>query len=436
MPLQLACIADDITGASDLALTLASHGMSVTQVMGVPGMDVHIETDAVVIALKIRTAPTELALQQATATAQQCLHLGASQLYFKYCSTFDSTPAGNIGPVTDALLACVGEDFTVVCPAFPANNRTIRDGLLYVSGVPLAESSMRHHPLTPMTRSSLLQLMDEQTAPGASGLVKLECVRKGVAAVRQQLKALRSAGKRYAVLDSETDTDLMTAAAACKELKLITGASALAMGLPMNFRTAGDDFSAFARIPANLPGHPVVIAGSCSEATRQQVAFMSRACTSIVIDPQALHQDAFYLRQLQALAKQAWLQGPVLIYSSAEEGQVRRAQQILGFEKSAAMIEHVLASLAACLADAGACQFIIAGGETSGAVAEALQIKQLQTGPKIDEGIPWMIATEPCPMVLAFKSGNFGKEDFFIQAIDMLANVTIANSAIDAVMMQ
>ncbi|MDZ4729567.1 MAG: 3-oxo-tetronate kinase [Xanthomonadales bacterium] len=430
MPLQLACIADDITGASDLALTLASHGMSVTQVMGVPTASVHIETDAAVIALKIRTAPVDQAVQQATEAAHHLLRLGAHQLYFKYCSTFDSTPVGNIGPVTDALLDCVDEGFTVVCPAFPANQRTIRGGVLYVGGVPLAESSMRYHPLTPMTCSSLLELMDQQTAPGASGLVELDCVRRGVEAVRHQFDVLRGTGKRYAVLDCEQNADLITAAAACKDLKLITGASALAMGLPGNFQKTDSRIhkSAFASIPTDLAGHPVVLAGSCSETTRKQVAYMSRTCATIVIDPQALHRDQAHLQQLQEQAIQAWQKGSLLIYSSAESEQVKQAQQLLGFSESAELVEQALGSLAASLANSGACQFIIAGGETSAAVAAALQVKQLHTGPKIDEGIPWMIASGDRPMVLAFKSGNFGREDFFIKAMAMLAESSLSGT--------
>lgn len=422
MPLQLACIADDITGASDLALILASNGMSVTQVLGVPGPELDVQTDAVVIALKIRTATVSLAVHQAVTAARHLLRSGASQLYFKYCSTFDSTAVGNIGPVTEALLDCVNADFTVICPAFPANGRIIRDGVLLVNGQPLAESPMRHHPLTPMTKSSLLELMDEQTQAGATGLVELATVRAGSAVIEQRFAELRHMGKRFAVVDSEQDSDLVVTASACKNLKLITGASALAMGLPANFRQAGahGTSTAFAPLPANLPGNPVVLAGSCSLTTRKQVEFMSRRHASILVDPLRLQQEPGHLQQLQQQARTAWQAGPVLAYSSSDAGQVRQAQHDLGLNQSAELVERALASIAADLATQGASKFIVAGGETSGAVAEALRVNRLLTGPRIDEGIPWMINEAGQPMVLAFKSGNFGHEDFFIRAMAML----------------
>jgi uncharacterized protein YgbK (DUF1537 family) len=422
MPLQLACIADDITGASDLALILASNGMSVSLVLGVPPDNIEIHSDAVVVALKIRTAPVETAVSQAEVSARRLLALGASQLYFKYCSTFDSTDQGNIGPVTEALLKMVEAEFTVVCPAFPAAGRIIKDGVLYVGGVPLAESSMRHHPLTPMTRSSLLELMNAQTRAGSSGLVDLNTVRSGSEAILNRFVALQDNGIRFAVTDAESDDDLLKIAAACEDMKLLTGASALATGLPNNFRNRGlvSRTTAHAEFPSDLPGHPVILAGSCSEATRGQVAFMARSHSSIVVDPQKLNENQDHVKQLCTKASESWRQGPVLIYSSANPQDVRDAQAKLGPEKSAELVEQALGTIATELAAKGASKFIVAGGETSGAVAKALGIKLLETGPKIDVGVPWMISNENHPKVLAFKSGNFGEEDFFIKAMAML----------------
>jgi uncharacterized protein YgbK (DUF1537 family) len=422
MPLKLACIADDITGASDLALMLASNGMSVTQILGVPGHNEPIETDAAVVALKIRTAAVDFAVEQATTAADRLLALGATQLYFKYCSTFDSTPAGNIGPVSDALLFSTGDDFSVVCPAFPANGRTIKDGILYVNGLPLAESSMQHHPLTPMTRSNLLEMMDEQTHAGASGLVNLATVKTGVDAIRQRLSELRSEGKRYAVLDCDCDQDLHLLAEACDQLKLVTAASGLAMGLPANFTRKGllTPGNGHASIPQKITGQPVVLAGSCSQTTRAQVAAMSSLHSAILVDPMQLKETPEHLRMLKQQAESAWCLGPVLVYSSADASVVKHAQDTIGFETSAELVEHALSSIAVHLAERGASKFIVAGGETSGAVAEALQLKLLQTGPQIDVGVPWMIRNGDKPLVIAFKSGNFGQPDFFMQAMAML----------------
>jgi uncharacterized protein YgbK (DUF1537 family) len=416
--LKLLGIADDFTGASDLALMLAQQGMPVTQVIGQPEAAYRADTPAVVIALKIRSCPAVSAIEQSLRAAEWGLGQSAQQLFFKYCSTFDSTPGGNIGPVTDALLQRLDAELTVLCPAFPDNGRTVNNGLLYVNGVPLGDSPMRHHPLNPMMQSNLLQLMDEQTNAGASGLVPLSKVREGKDAIAAELDKLRSQGRRFAVIDALTNADLLALGHAVSDMKVVTGAAGLAMGLPANFGYPGHS-DACISLPA-LQGHPVVIAGSCSSATRAQVAHMQERHWSLQVDPLALANGEQSTGALCQQAEAAWQQGPVVIHSAAQPQQIQQAQQVLGTENAAAKVEAALSAVARHLADAGAQKFIIAGGETSGAVATALQLKALRTGPAIAPGVPWMLSDGSTPLLLAFKSGNFGAEDFFQHAMGML----------------
>jgi uncharacterized protein YgbK (DUF1537 family) len=420
MKLHLGCIADDFTGASDLALMLAEHGMPVTQILGMPAEGLQVETAAVVIALKTRTIPAGDAVAQSERAAKWLLERRANQLLFKYCSTFDSTPSGNIGPVTNALLRLLDDDFTVVCPAFPNNGRTVVNSRLMVNGIPLSESSMRHHPLTPMRNANLLELMDEQTWDGASAYVSLDIVRAGPAALESAFAELRRAGHLCAIPDIETNDDLMILGQASKNLKLVTGASGVAMGLPYNtLRNYGNKKDACAPLPA-LPGQPVIIAGSCSQATRGQVEFMKSHCQSIEIDPCQLADGLQTIESLCEKAESLWKSAPVLVSSVAHPDKVREAQQQLGIEGAAALVEQTLASIAVHLATKGACKFILAGGETSGAVAAALGAGVLRTGPRIDSGVPWMIRADGPVQVLSFKSGNFGSTDFFLRAMKML----------------
>lgn len=421
MSLILGVIADDITGATDIGLMLARNGLPTTLCLGLPSASRSVAAPAVVIALKIRNLPPEQAVAAATAAADWLLARGARQLYYKYCSTFDSTPRGNIGPVTDALLKRCGESFTVLAPAFPDNGRTVVGGELLVHGQPLAESPMKDHPLTPMKDSSLQRLMDAQTEPGSTGRVPQETIRAGHVALAAALQKLRDHGYRYAVPDCEDENDIRTLGVACRDMKLLTGAAGLAAALPHNYRKKGLLTGAVqtTALP-RLPGHAAVLAGSCSAATRNQVErFRSRA-TPIVVDPLALARDASAGDDLLDRAAKAAQAGNVLVCSSADPERLRAVQSAIGVEESADIVERALSRIAAHLADCGVRKFVVAGGETSGAVADALAIDELGIGPAIDHGVPWMIAEKPHAACLAFKSGNFGDEDFFQRALDML----------------
>lgn len=421
MGLLLGCIADDITGGSDLGLMLAAHGMPTTLCLGIPAGERDRRSAAMVIALKIRSIDAASAVEQALGAADWLLAHDAAQLYYKYCSTFDSTDAGNIGPVTDALLDRLDDNFTVLLPAFPKNGRTVRDGVLYVDGVPLAESPMRDHPLTPMTRSSLIELMDAQTAEGRTGLVPAATVARGADAMRQAFGVLKSEGKRYAVVDTAGDEALEPIAEACVDLKLITGGSGVAAALPSSLATRKrlTPVEGTTELPA-VGGYAAVLSGSCSAATRGQVARFLRHSPGIVVDPLEVATGETSMDALAAEAERLAPLGNLLIYSTTDPERLGLVQEMLGIEASAHLVERTLASVAKRLLSAGTRKFLVAGGETSGAVAAALGATEFEIGPEIDPGVPWMVTTAAPPMCVAFKSGNFGGPDFFERALDML----------------
>ncbi len=421
MRLLLGCIADDLTGASDLGLMLANHGMPTTLFTGPPSAGQALRTPAIVIALKIRTVDAGEAVRQAENAADYLLALGARQLYYKYCSTFDSTRQGNIGPVTDALLERLKDNFTVLLPAFPKNGRTVRNGELRVGGKPLAETSMRYHPLTPMTESSLLTLMDAQTAAGRTGLVPQATVEQGADAIRDAFVRLRQEGKRYAAVDISCDDDMPAVAAACVNLQLLTGASGIAAAIPacLEAEKLLEPSGGIAALPA-LDGHTAVLSGSCSKATQAQVERLRQRVHAIVVDPIALSNGDTILAELADTAESAAKLGDVLIHSTGDREALRRAQDKLGVEESAKIVESSIAAVARRLAASGIRKFIVAGGETSGAVSSALGITELVIGPEIDPGVPWMVSNTEPPICLALKSGNFGAENFFEHALEML----------------
>ncbi len=426
MPLLLGCIADDFTGATDLANVLVRHGMRTVQYIGVPEMPTDLpEADAIVVALKSRTIPAEEAVLLAQAALNQLQAAGARQFFFKYGSTFDSTDEGNIGPVLEALLDALGSDFTVACPAAPENARTVYRGHLFVGRELLSDSGMRDHPLTPMRDANLVRVLARQMR-GSVGLVAYDVVRRGAEAVRRRLDALRAEGHCCALLDALRDEHLMTLGAACSDLPLVTGGSGMALGLPENFRRRGllsDSIDAVASLP-HTDGQAAVLAGSCSKATRIQVASMRRTRPAYRVDPIRLGGDDVASEAL-SWARERLEEGPVLIYSSASPEEVAAVQARLGREQAGALTEQVLARIAQGLVDAGVRRLVVAGGETSGAVVSALGVRTLRIGPEIAPGVPWIItasssvAHASSPLCLALKSGNFGAEDFFTHAFDL-----------------
>ncbi len=417
MPLLLGCIADDFTGATDLANTLVKAGMSAVQVIGVPAGPLP-EADAVIIALKIRTAPVAEAVGQSLAACDALTKAGAKQLFWKYCSTFDSTDQGNIGPVGDALLKRLGSGFAIACPAFPTNGRTIYLGHLFVGGALLNESGMENHPLTPMTDPNLVRVMARQT-DGSVGLVSFPVVEQGAAAIRRAMTGLMDRGTRWAIVDAVSDAHLMAIGEAVAPQALVTGGSGVAMGLPENFRRAGllPDRSDAGALPP-MTGAAAVVAGSCSRATLGQIG-LARDHVPV------LELDALATPDAKAMTAQAlaWVDGkledgrPVVIAASATPEKVAALQAKLGRDAAGALVEDAVASIAEGLVARGVGRLVVAGGETSGAVVTRLGVTSLRIGPEIDPGVPWTFA-EPKGIHLALKSGNFGARDFFLKAFD------------------
>jgi uncharacterized protein YgbK (DUF1537 family) len=414
----IGCIADDFTGATDLANNLVRCGMRAVQAIGVPDGPPPEGADAVVVALKSRTIPAADAVQQSLEALQWLRAHGARQIYFKYCSTFDSTPAGNIGPVTDALMQALGTGFTVATPAFPDNARSVFKGHLFVGDVLLSESGMRNHPLTPMTDANLVRVLQAQTKRKV-GLLDRSVVARGADAVRARMRELEASGTSIAIADAISNDDLLVLGAACRDLPLVTAGSGLAIGLPQNFGIAPS--SRASELPP-AEGLRAVVSGSCSVATNQQVQdFVARGGAATAIDPLRIANGDDVAADVLAWARERLGAGTVLVYSTAEPSAVRQVQERLGVEEAGALVERTIAAIARGLVESGVRQLVVAGGETSGACVQALGIRQLQIGPQIDPGVPWCHAHSAAgPLHITLKSGNFGSADFFTKAFGVL----------------
>ena len=420
LPPLLGCIADDFTGATDLANILVRGGMRTVQTIGVPsaGLAASLDADAIVIALKSRTAPVEQAVAQSLQALRWLQDQGCTQFFFKYCSTFDSTAAGNIGPVAEALQAALGSDFAIACPAFPGAGRTVYQGHLFVHQRLLNESGMENHPLTPMRDPDLVRVLQSQSQAKV-GLIAQPAVAQGAAGVRERIAALRTQGVRLAIADAISDADLVTLGEACADAQLITGGSGVAQGLPANFRRLGKLRDSDAAQLPRIDGPAVVLSGSASTATNGQVAAWLRSGRPAYrIDPLALARGEDVVAAALALAG---VGETALIYATSSPDEVRRVQAELGVARAGALIEDALGQVAARLRAAGTRRFVVAGGETSGAVIQALQLQALRIGRQIDPGVPETQSLgDDKPLAVVLKSGNFGSEDFFDKALKHL----------------
>ena len=412
--MQLGVIADDVTGATDLASVLRRDGLSVVQTFGVPSAAAP-PVDVVVVSLKTRTSPVNDAVRAATAASTYLTTGGAAQIYFKYCSTFDSTDRGNIGPIIASLLDALPASFTVACPAYPSLARTIYQGHLFVGAQLLSESSMRDHPLTPMTDANLVRVLGRQS-PFPVGLVPLEIVDAGATAMQERFAVLERDGHRVAIVDAVLDRHVDAIGCACRDFPLVTGGAALGGALARAAITARTPAGAAPRMQS---GPAVVLSGSGSAATLAQVRRLAADVHHRSIDPLALARDGAVLPELVQWAVEHARRGPVLLYSTAPPETVRNAQRELGRREAAALLEHAFGALAAALAQDGVRTFIVAGGETSGAVLESLGIRMIGFGEEIDPGVPWTHSLDPEGFDLALKSGNFGSPEFFIKALHM-----------------
>jgi uncharacterized protein YgbK (DUF1537 family) len=409
----LGAIADDFTGATDLAGLLARSGARVSLRIGVPEEPPSQTAPYEVIALKIRTIPAADAVAQSEAALAWLQAAGAKQFFWKYCSTFDSTPEGNIGPVAEALMARLGTKQTIYCPAFPENGRSIFMGNLFVGQQPLAESPMKDHPLTPMRDSNLMRLLAPQVT-GDVGLIDRLCVARGADAVRARLARLTDQGIAHVVVDAVADADLEIIAQACQSFKLLTGGSALAMPLPALHGLDGNSIADPWQAPK---GEALVLSGSCSDMTQRQVAAYATSAPSYKLDPLMLARDGVQ-PVLDWLAEQS---GAPLIYATAAPQDVRAAQDQLGRDRAGVLVEDALAQIAVFARDKGVRRIVVAGGESSGAVTQALGVTRLDIGPEIAPGVPWCACdSDGKRMALALKSGNFGAEAFFASALQKL----------------
>ncbi len=420
--IKLGCIADDFTGATDLANNLVRAGMRVVQAMGVPGEALDVDADAVVVALKSRTVAPADAVAESLAALHWLQAQGAEQIYFKYCSTFDSTAKGNIGPVAEALMDALGTDFTIATPAFPDNGRTVFKGHLFVGEGLLNESGMQNHPLTPMTDPNLVRVLQAQCQRKV-GLIDHKVVAQGAAAVTARIAALRAEGVGLAVVDAVTNEDLVRMGPALKALPLLTAGSGVAIGLPANWGLAPSS-QASALPPAT--GLQAVVSGSCSLATNRQVlAFIQSGRPAMAVDPLRIAAGIDVAAEALAWAQPLLADGPVLVYSSADSNAVKSVQGRLGVEEAGAMVERTIAAIARGLVALGVRQLVVAGGETSGACVQALGITQMKIGPQIDPGVPWCHAASKIAgtegLHITLKSGNFGTDDFFTKAFNQLS---------------
>ncbi|MCM2294076.1 four-carbon acid sugar kinase family protein [Allorhizobium sp. BGMRC 0089] len=418
MPLLLGVIADDFTGATDIASILAREGMTVVMSIGIPGPGFAMgDAEAVVVALKSRTIAANQAVSQSLDALDWLNAHGAKQIFFKYCSTFDSTAKGNIGPVADALAEALGAEIAVVCPAFPQNGRTVFNGHLFVGRQLVQDSPMKDHPLTPMRRSDLVALMAEQSAH-AVGLVPHEVVAAGETAIAEAFTTAVADGKRFVVVDAMADAHLRALGKASRNHRLLTGGSALAMGLPANFGITRR-METTAGATAGAPLKTAILSGSCSAATRQQLARAKALWPSLRIDLNAVAEGKPVVEDARAFARQQAPGQPVVIYGSADPAEVEANQQRYGRERAGEMMEQTLAQIASALVADGTARLLVAGGETSGAVISALKIEGLAIGTEIAPGVPWTRTLAVNPLQVALKSGNFGGPDFFERALEI-----------------
>jgi 3-dehydrotetronate 4-kinase len=418
----LGVIADDFTGASDIANTLAKGlsgqgGLRTTQFLGVPSQPAALDIDAGVISLKSRSIPAEDAVSQSLAALSWLQAQGCRQFVFKYCSTFDSTPDGNIGPVGEALADALGVKGVVACPAFPTVGRTVYRGHLFVNDRLLNESGLENHPLNPMTDADIRRWLARQSQTPV-GLVTWPTVHSGADALRAALGQAAERRETMVIVDALTDDDLITIGRACSDATLVTGGSGIALGLPANFLRDGlasggvSDF-------AGVEGPEGILAGSCSGATRHQIEVhaLSHPCLNLSVDEVLTgHIGA---AQVVDFVHSHRGKAP-LVYSSSSPEDVAATQQRYGRERVAHALEQVFATSAQQLVQTGLRRLVVAGGETSGAVVSALDLDALTIGPEIDPGVPVLFTRSGRTLALALKSGNFGALDFFDKALRKL----------------
>ncbi|CCE06588.1 conserved hypothetical protein [Bradyrhizobium sp. STM 3843] len=423
MTIKLGCIADDYTGASDLANTLTRAGLRTVQTIGVPADNLALpEVDAVVVSLKSRSIEAQLAVARSREAERWLRGRGADHVLFKICSTFDSTDAGNIGPVMDALRADCGETIVLVTPAFPETGRTVYQGHLFVGHVPLNESPLKDHPLNPMHDANLVRVLSRQSRTKI-GLVDLPTVVRGPEAVRDRLNELAGQGVGAAIIDAVFDADLTTVGTVALTHRASVGASGIGLGLARALVESGGAKTGTADAAAGAPvgGPAACLAGSCSQATLGQIAHAEKIMPVLRLDPEQLVAGKDEVHRALAWAGECLGDGPVLIASSAAPDQVTAVQARHGRDAAGHAIEQAMADIAEGLVQTGVRRLVVAGGETSGAVVDRLKIPAFLVGPEIAPGVPVLRTVgTTSDMLLALKSGNFGGPHFFLDALGLM----------------
>jgi uncharacterized protein YgbK (DUF1537 family) len=422
--LALGCIADDYTGASDLANTLTRCGLRTVQTIGVPSDDLKLpEVDAVVVSLKSRSIEASQAVTKSRAAEKWMRGRGASHVLFKICSTFDSTDAGNIGPVMDALRADSGDTIVLVTPAFPETGRTVYQGNLFVGSVPLNESPLKDHPLNPMHDSNLVRVLARQSKTRIS-LVDLAVIARGPDAVRAHLAGLAAKGIGAAIADAVFERDLETIGMVALDHRVSVGASGIGLGLARALVASGRAKPNAATDVSEKPvgGPAACLAGSCSQATLQQIAKAEQAMPVLHLDPEKVVAGKGEAQRALAWAKERLGKSPILIASSSTPDQVAALQARHGRDAAGHAIEQAMADIAEGLVKSGVCRLVVAGGETSGAVVDRLGIPGFLVGPEIAAGVPVLraVGAKDGEMLLALKSGNFGGPEFFSDALKLM----------------
>lgn len=415
----LGVIADDFTGGTDIAGFLVENGMRTIQLNGTPSSDHPIDVDAVVISLKSRSCPVEDAVSDSINALRWLKTIGCKQYYFKYCSTFDSTPTGNIGPVTDALLDELDEKFTIVCPALPVNGRKVFNGHLFVMGELLSDSGMRYHPVNPMKDSNLIRLMDLQSS-GETGLVSYATIEQGAEQVVDEYKRLAREGKRYAVVDAFRSEHLAVLGESVRNMTMVTGGSGLAFGIARNWAEQLSDQADAKKAGCPVAGKTVILSGSCSQMTNLQVQNYHGTAPSYALDVESCLHEQNYAEQICHWVMQNLdgKQAP-MVYATTDAKTLQETQKTFGVEMSSQAIEQLYGKLAVMLKGRGVKNFIIAGGETSGTITQSLEVSGFQIGPQIAPGVPWVKSLDG-NLSLALKSGNFGDPHFFTTAQEFI----------------
>ncbi|GEM77969.1 3-oxo-tetronate kinase [Vibrio superstes] len=412
--MKIGVIADDFTGATDAASFIVKGGMSAIQLSGIQDSTKGIDVDALVVSLKSRSCDVNKAVKDSLEACDWLLDEGCDLIYFKYCSTFDSTEKGNIGPVVEALKTRLSQPSVLLCPALPVNGRTVYQGHLFVFDRLLSESGMRSHPITPMTESNLLRVIGSQSAAKA-GLISWHDIAQQ--RIKEKQAELELAGKELIICDSVSDEDLERLAEVAQSQKLVSGGSGLVGAIAKTVSATDASLEGKVQVCDSLKG--VVLSGSCSEVTNEQVNSYKEIAPSLKLDVSRCLNDETYLEEVLV-----WVVSHTkqicfpMVYATVRPDELANIQSKFG-QKASIGVEALFHQLVKKLYGMGFNTFISAGGETSGTVTQALSIESFRVGQEIAPGVPWMSSIDG-EVWLALKSGNFGDVQFFEHAQEQL----------------